>query len=215
MPEYKNARVYQIVSPSHPEIPPYYGSTVRTLAQRMVQHRCKSNTTSSRLLIELGDAIILLVEEIVCNSKEEMRKCEAGYILNNDCINKTVPLRTSKEYYEQNKEKWIIAWKKRYEEKKEEIKQYQKDFYHEHKNDEEFRKARKDYREKHIEDKKEYDKTYRDLNREKKVKNDKAYYEANKEKNLQKHNCECGGKYSTMHKKKHELTKKHKDYIKQ
>jgi hypothetical protein len=214
MPEYNNGRVYRIVSPSCPEIPSYYGSTIRTLSQRMVQHRSKSNTTCSRLLIDCGDAIIILVEEVICKSKEELRKKEAEYILGNECINKTIPSRTKREYYEANKEKWVASFKKRYEEKKEEIKQYQRDFYHEHKNDEEFLKKRKEYQEKHTEDKKEYDKEYRTLNKEKKLKNDKAYYEANKEKSLQKHKCECGGRYAIMHKKKHEQTQKHQDYIK-
>jgi hypothetical protein len=41
----------------------------------------------------------------------------------------------------------------------------------------------------------------------------KAYREANTEKRQTKHECNCGGKYSIMHKARHETTKRHQDYL--
>ena len=39
------------------------------------------------------------------------------------------------------------------------------------------------------------------------------YREYNKEKNKQKHNCECGGKYTHKHKARHYDSKKHTQFI--
>jgi len=211
MPEYKNSRIYQIVSPSNPEIPPYYGATVRSLSQRMVQHRSKSNTTSSKLLIDCGDAVIILVEEINCNSKEELNQKEAWYILNNDCINKCIPLRTHKEYYQQNKEKILEYFKKRYNENKEKILEYHKKYYDENKDQVKIKV--KKYNEENKNDKKEYDKIYREEHKETKKEADNKYYQKNKEENLRKIICECGGSYNKMSKNKHEQTQKHQKFF--
>ena len=39
------------------------------------------------------------------------------------------------------------------------------------------------------------------------------YYVNNKDKFTQKHNCECGGKYTYQNKARHMKSKKHRDYI--
>ena len=41
----------------------------------------------------------------------------------------------------------------------------------------------------------------------------KKYYEENREILLQKHNCECSGKYTSINKKIHEQTKRHQDFM--
>lgn len=56
-------------------------------------------------------------------------------------------------------------------------------------------------------------KEYREANKEKKKEHQKHYYEANKEKFNQKFNCECGGKYTTVHKERHIKTKKHQAFV--
>ena len=39
------------------------------------------------------------------------------------------------------------------------------------------------------------------------------YQQVNREHTNQKHNCNCGGKYTTAHKATHEKTKKHQNFI--
>ena len=106
--KYQNSKIYKIVSLSNPDLV-YYGSTIVNLCKRMSQHRALSNKTSSKQIIELGNAIILLVELYPCNSKEELNRREGEFILNNVCVNKMVAGRTRKEslkaYYELNKDK--------------------------------------------------------------------------------------------------------------
>tara|TARA_R110002012_G_scaffold263018_1_gene445521 strand:+ start:78 stop:464 length:387 start_codon:yes stop_codon:yes gene_type:complete len=55
--------------------------------------------------VDLKECKIILVENINCNSKEELLKKERWYIENNECVNKRIPGRTNKQYYQENKEK--------------------------------------------------------------------------------------------------------------
>ena len=101
--KYNNGKIYKIISYSNPDLV-YYGSTIQPLSKRMGLHRV-NNRCSSKQIIELGDAKILLVENYSCNSKEELHRKEGEYILNNNCINKMVAGRTDKEWYQANKER--------------------------------------------------------------------------------------------------------------
>lgn len=102
--KYENSKIYKIVSPSNPDLV-YYGSTIQKLSIRMAGHRARLNKCTSSMVLDKGDAIILLVENYSCNSKEELLKKEGEYILNNECVNKNVAGRTSKERYQDiNKE---------------------------------------------------------------------------------------------------------------
>lgn len=98
MPDYSKGKIYKIVSPSRPDLGCYYGSTCQPLSHRMGGHRNPSNATKSRVLIDCGDAVIVLVERVPCGSKEELRRAEAHYILGGACVNKAVPGRTPAEY---------------------------------------------------------------------------------------------------------------------
>jgi len=113
--KYKNGKIYRIVSPSHPELV-YYGSTTQTLSQRMAGHRRsfknEASGITSKKVLQYEDAMIILVENCPCNSKEELNKKEKEYIINNECVNKVVPFRTMEEarevkqkYKQDNKEK--------------------------------------------------------------------------------------------------------------
>jgi len=63
----------------------------------------------------------------------------------------------------------------------------------------------------------EYHQQYRIDNREAVLERNKQYYQNNKEKIIaercQKHNCNCGGKYTINHKARHMKSKKHQKYI--
>lgn len=110
-----NGKVYRIISPSTPDLLPYYGSTKQYyLSNRLARHRCGGY--SSKPIIDKGDAIIELVEEVVCETIEELRLREKWWIENNPCMNERIPIYTAdeyieiaknhrKNYYENNKEK--------------------------------------------------------------------------------------------------------------
>lgn len=197
MPDYKDSKIYKIISLSNPELV-YYGSTTQKLNQRLAKHKSdmKSNKTScsSFEVLNQPDVTIVLVESYPCNSKEELHAREAYYIQNNKCVNKCVPGRDRKQYKQDNKEKI----KKYYEDNKEKIKQwyldnkeqlqeYYKQYYQDHK------QQKKEYHKKWYEDNKEKirekAKQYRQDNKEKIQERHKQYYESNKEKINTKSNC--------------------------
>ncbi len=101
MPDYKLAKIYKVVSDSHPELI-YYGSTCQSLCNRMTTHRWELNRKkgyqcSSINVTKYGDSKIVLVESYPCNSKEELYKRERFYIESNICVNKQTPGLTRPE----------------------------------------------------------------------------------------------------------------------
>jgi hypothetical protein len=116
MPNYQNGKIYKIYSPIHPEVPPYYGSTVQLLHKRFLEHKYRKKGTSN-LIICYEDALIELVEEVKCNNVEELLAREVWWITNNPCINKRNPIRpegAEKKYkaelYIKQKEKLNLEW---------------------------------------------------------------------------------------------------------
>jgi hypothetical protein len=171
MPNYNNSKIYKIVSPSNPDLI-YYGSTVQKLCDRMSGHRRDGNKTRAKEIINLGDAIILLVENFSCNSKEELLKKEGEYILNNDCINRCVAGRTIKEYREDNKDKinaYIELNKDKIRDKQKQYRELNKD---------KIRDQRKQYRELNKDKIRDQRKKFKD----ERVQYDKQYAIDNKEK---------------------------------
>ncbi len=59
----------------------------------------------------------------------------------------------------------------------------------------------------------EYKKEYRTVNKEKIKEQKKEYRTVNKDKIKQKHDCECGGKFTHKNKAIHIKTKKHQQYL--
>ena len=62
-------------------------------------------------------------------------------------------------------------------------------------------------------EKKQYDKVYKERNKDKLQVKYKDYYEKNKDYYREKHQCLCGGCFTTKYKLKHLKTKKHLQYI--
>jgi hypothetical protein len=152
MVNYNNGKIYKIVCNITGEI--YIGSTCEpTLARRLAKHRdcynCwkrgkKSSNVKSFQIIERGDYSIVLIENINCETKEQLLRRERFHIESNTCINKFIPLRTKAEWYLDNKEN-IAEQKKQYrEEHKEETKEYHKEYYL--KNKEQQKQYQKEYR---------------------------------------------------------------------
>lgn len=128
MPNYENSKIYKLTSLLTDDI--YIGSTTLSLSLRKANHRRlyksykengKSRYTTSFKLFELGDVDIILIEEVKCNNKEQLHARERFHIENNECINKVIPLRTYKEYYQNNKEKELNRIKKYTKEHREQI----------------------------------------------------------------------------------------------
>lgn len=156
--------VYKITSPSTDKI--YIGSTTKTLQRRFQAHLLRTDCYS-RQVVENGDAVIELIEEVIFENRDELRWRERyHYDLNKDlCVNRNKPILSDEEYrtrggesrkeymkiYDKNHKEDRKKWR---ESHKEEIKEYMKNYQETHRDE--------------IKDKrKEYMKKYRETNREK------------------------------------------------
>jgi hypothetical protein len=104
--DYTNGKIYKIVCNITGDI--YIGSTTQPLSKRIGGHRDSAKSAKcvkSKSIILGGDYAIILIENYPCESKEELLKKERYYIENNICLNKQIPLRTDKEYRDDNKDK--------------------------------------------------------------------------------------------------------------
>jgi len=153
MPDYSKGKIYKIINNENDKF--YIGSTIQPLYKRMSQHREKHHKCMSKNLdVDIKECIIVLVEKVECKSKEELFKKEREYIekyrderLN--IVNKILPGRTAKEYYEKNKEQKKEQRKKYYEKNKEKILKIVKGY--SEKNKETIKKCKKEYYEKNKE----------------------------------------------------------------
>ncbi len=114
--DYQKGKIYKIESHLGDKI--YIGSTTKHyLSQRMTAHRKDylrwknkdkhtCHTRSFDLFDEYGLEFceITLIETFPCNSKDELHSREAYYIKSMKCVNKVVPKRTDKEYYQDHKD---------------------------------------------------------------------------------------------------------------
>jgi hypothetical protein len=141
MVNYNNGKIYKIEPiVDHPEGDIYIGSTTKQyLSQRMDNHRCNFKRwqdgkyhkfTVYDLFDKYGveNCKIYLLETINCNTKDELLAREGHYIKTLKCVNKAIPGRTMKEWYNENKQK-LSEYKKEYaEDHKEKISEYQKQY---------------------------------------------------------------------------------------
>jgi hypothetical protein len=115
MTTYYESKIYKITSAQTPDI--YIGSTTKTLNSRLTGHkmnyrkylRGKYAYVTSFEIVKYPDCKIELLELCNFDTKEQLRRREGEYILNNECINMRVAGRTRKEtcknYYNNNKDK--------------------------------------------------------------------------------------------------------------
>ena len=176
MPDYKLAKIYRILS-DEPNSLLFIGSTTRPLlSQRMSQNRAGykrfqagqgSKIRSYDLFEKYGvdKCKVELLEVFPCNSKDELMKQEGQHIRNNECVNKNISGRTTKEYKLDNRD--VILEKAR---------EYAKCYHAQHKEEE------GEYRLNHREEAKEYRLNHKDFIREQR----KEYYDAHKEVNKNK-----------------------------
>ena len=173
MVNYSQAKVYKIVDNTNGNI--YVGSTCEpTLARRLAGHvgaykkylNGKYHYVTSFKILENNDYAIVLLEACEnTTTKDELHARERIYVEALDCVNKIVPLRTQKEYYETNKDILLEKKKEYYETNKDILLEKAKEYY----------ETNKDIL---SEKKKEYYETNKDILLEKK----KEYYKANSDK---------------------------------
>ena len=159
MVNYSNGKIYKIVPLNGEDGDIYIGSTTKQyLSQRKVAHISdykrwllgkRNLITSFKLFDKYGidNCNIILLETVDANSSDELHAREAFYISSMDCVNKCIPNRTQKEYYEDNKDK-IQQYAKLYNH------DYSKKYCIEHK--EEIKEKKKIYRQSNVDKSKEY-----------------------------------------------------------
>jgi len=112
-------KIYRIVDNTNGNI--YIGKTENTLKQRLAVHKIDKNCSSTEI-IKNGDYKIELIEETEDPTRERY------WIENTQCINKQIPGRTGKEYYEDNKESILKQRKEYSKNNKDKIKKYQSEY---------------------------------------------------------------------------------------
>ena len=206
MPDYQNGKIYKVVCDETNLT--YYGSTVQPLSKRLHQHKNNRNLCMTK---NMKNMKIFLVETFPCNTKEELHSRERFYVEQNPCCNKKIPLRTQKEYKDQNKDKIKEINKEYREANKEKRKKYDKEYRDQNKY------KIKEYRDANKDKLKEYYNEYWEANKEKlkeKMKEyTKEYKKTNKEKLKEKITCECGSVVRKSDKARHLKSQKHIDYI--
>ena len=95
----------------------YYGSTEGNLNQRLINHRTPSNNCSTNKLNRDN----LTIESVeFCEDTRDLKKREAWWIGNNECVNINKPFRTKEEknalhrarckkYYEAHKDRALVS----------------------------------------------------------------------------------------------------------
>ena len=111
--KYNTAMIYTIRSPHTNKY--YIGSTTQILCKRFGDHNINYKAylkgtggfTTSFKILELGDAYIELLDEINCDSKNQLEKREGELIRihKDNCVNKSIAGRTDKEYRIENRDK--------------------------------------------------------------------------------------------------------------
>ena len=181
-PNYQNTKIYKIWSPNTEQV--YIGATVQSLSMRMAEHRKPTSKLSSKIIIDLGDARIELLQEFACNNKMESDKKEGEYIRKLDCVNKVIAGRTKQQNYIDNKD--VISNKHSIYRIENIDKINKQKAEYRNNNREKLREADKAYRLANIESVIEKDrargKIYRNNNKEKIAIRQKLYREANLEK---------------------------------
>ena len=120
--KYLNTKIYKIVDNAYTD--KYIGSTYDKLSSRMTKHRCdyrryKKGEYHYVSVFDMFDKYglenckIELIENYPCETVDEQRKHEGYHIQNEDCVNKHIAGRDSKQYYREHLE-WAKEYNKKY-----------------------------------------------------------------------------------------------------
>jgi hypothetical protein len=216
---YENACIYEIVCKDVNITERYVGSTTN-LIQRRREHksRCNNNNCNHynqyvyQFIRENGEwenwDVVLIERVIDCKDKEHLHKRERFYIEEKKAeLNKKIPLRSCKEYYDENKEKINEKHEKYRKENKDKIHEKNKEYYESNK------EKKKAYCEENKDKISEKSKEYYEKNKEKTLKKAKEYYENNKNIIVVKVKEYSEKNKEKIAKKKKEYCEKNKDEI--
>jgi hypothetical protein len=209
---YQNSVVYKICC-KDPEIKDIYVGSTTNFKRRMSGHKTNCNNEKSkeynypvyRFIRDTGgfdNWSVVKIRDVCCKDKydlvaEERKEFEKlGATLNNN-----YPVRSKKEYIEENKE---------------EIRRKKKEYYEENK--EEILENKKEYHKKNKERRKEYNKERYQKNKEEILEKNKEYKEKNKveisNQRKEKVECPCGSTVCRNNLATHKKTKKHQNWEK-
>jgi len=185
---YQKACIYEIVCKDVNITERYVGSTTN-LIQRRSDHKTTCNNEKSkghnRYVYQFirenggfGNWDVVLIEQIIdCKDKENLHKRERFYIEEKKAeLNKQIPLRTDKEYREENKGKI----KEFYENNKDKIAKQTKKY--SDNNKDKIAEQRKEYRENNKDKIAEQRKEFYENNKGKIAEHKKKHYENNRDK---------------------------------
>jgi group I intron endonuclease len=108
-------KIYQILNNIDNEV--YIGSTTQPLARRWTDHKKVVGKGTTKLYKHMEkhgkeSFYIELIKNFDCETKEQLRAEEGKYIRELGTLNQIISGRTMKEYYEENKQKYIERSKK-------------------------------------------------------------------------------------------------------
>jgi hypothetical protein len=131
---------YKITSTNTDKV--YVGSTEKDINERLQNHEAhyrlfkdgKYSYVTSFEILECKDYIIELLENKICESKEERDTVECKYIINTpNTVNRNLPGRTPEQYRQDNKEE-LNEYNRQYrQDNKQEINERQRQYYQENK----------------------------------------------------------------------------------
>ena len=214
--DYSKALIYKIVCNDIKIKEIYYGSTT-SFVKRKCQHKSSCCNEKSQSYLNPKYQFIrnnggwtnwnmVLIKEFPCKNKLELEKEERRIMEEDEFrLNAVKPILTEEERE--------VYHKEYYDENKEHIKENNKEY--RNNNKEHIKEKSKEYRDENKEHIKEKKQEYYQNNKEDIKKKTKNYRDENKEHINEKFNCDCGGKYTTINKKKHLRTKKHQKYLKE
>jgi len=204
MPKYENGIIYKLKHYlDYDDLNIYIGSTCNFKHRKNGHKTCCNNENhqnySSKVYEYIrnnggwDDWVMIPIEQYSCNSKKELEIRERHHIdLLRPTLNKQIPTRTFKEYYENNKEIIKQQRKEFYEDNKEKKLEKQREFYE---------KNKEKIAEKH--------KEYNEANKVKLLEQAREYYENNKEQIKKKTICDhCGSEITKKYLKKHKTSQK-------
>jgi hypothetical protein len=128
----KVGKIYKIIDNTNGNI--YIGSTTQKLNIRLNEHKSEYNRylkgksqthCTSFEIIKNNDYRIEIIKYVIYKDKIELHLRERYYIENNECVNIVIPLRTRKEWRNDNKD-YIKEWRN-------DNKEYHKDYYNNNK----------------------------------------------------------------------------------
>lgn len=235
--DYSRGKIYKLENLETGKI--YIGSTTKKyLSERLTAHKSDYNRwkdgkcgyITSFDIFEGGEYQITLLESYPCQTLDELHSRERHYIQMLDCVNKVVPTRTKREYYEDNHEELkaqmkeyrethreaIVKHKKEYyEANRDAIADYKKQYYEA--NREVISEKRRQFYEANHEAIRQQNKEYRETHREAILKQKRDYYDTNRDGILDKMRqtieCPCGCQVSFRNKSRHEKSRSHKKWV--